>query len=248
MRGARAAVIFLTRLPAGRAEAADFAHAPGWFAAVGLLVGVLQALAFWLGQGLWGVPLGVLAALAAGLLITGALHEDGLADTFDGLGSGRPAERALEIMRDSRIGAFGALALGLVLGAQALALAGLAAAGMAAAVVALVAGQALSRAAMTLMLRHGPYLRAQGSGTGMTGVLGARGGLVLGLGIALGIGLALWGLGPGGAACALAGLVAGGGAIWFWARQRLGGVSGDILGAAQQMALLGFWLGALAWH
>ena len=248
MRSARAAVIFLTRLPAGRAEAADFARAPGWFAVVGLLVGAIQGLGFWLAAGLWGVPLAVLAALALGLLVTGALHEDGLADTFDGLGSGRPAERALEIMRDSRIGAFGALALLLVLSAQALALAGLAAAGgLVVAVTALMAGQGLSRALITLMLRHGPYLRAQGSGSGMTGPLGAEGCLALMLGTGGALGLAFCGLGAGGMLAGLVGLVLGAGVIWLWAWRRLGGVSGDILGAAQQLGLLGFWLGMLAW-
>ncbi|MCC5971793.1 MAG: adenosylcobinamide-GDP ribazoletransferase [Pararhodobacter sp.] len=243
MQGARAAVIFLTRLPAGRAEAGDFARAPGWFAAVGLLIGAVQAGAFVLGAALWGGALGALAALAAGILLTGALHEDGLADTFDGLGGGASAERALEIMRDSRIGSFGALALGLVLGATVMALARL---GPGGAPAALLAAAALSRAVMALMLRHGPYLRAQGAGAGLTGAQGLTGNLVTLLAVAAALALGWAGLGIavlGG----LAGLGAGAGLVWLWARRRLGGVTGDILGAGQQMGVLGFLLGALAW-
>jgi len=244
MRGARAAVIFLTRLPAGRAETADFALAPRWFGAVGLLVGAVQAAVYLAATGLWGAALGAVAAIVAGLFLTGALHEDGLADSFDGLGAGGGAERMLAIMRDSRIGSFGALALGVVVGAAALALARL---GPGAAPAALIAGAALSRVAMTVMLRHGPYLRAQGSGTGMTGPLGAAGWLVLAgaVALALALGAALLGVGV---LAGLAGLMAGAGGIWLWARRRLGGVSGDILGAAQQLGMLGFLLGVLAWR
>jgi len=240
MRGARAALAFLTRLPAGRLDAADFARAPGWFAAVGLGVGAVQALVWYAAATLWPLVLAALVAVAVGLVITGALHEDGLADAFDGLGSGRPAERALEIMRDSRIGSFGALALGLVTAARVAALVGLGPL----APVALIAGQGLSRAAMTAMLRAGPYLRAQGTGTGMTGPLGM--GLVpLGLAVAAALALVVWAMGwalPGG----LVGLILGVGAMRLWALRRLGGITGDILGAAQGLGDLGFLLGVLA--
>lgn len=240
MRGARAAVIFLTRLPAGRAGTEDFARAPGWFAAVGLLVGGVQAVVYLLANALWGPALAALAAIIAGLLLTGALHEDGLADTFDGLGGSPRSERALEIMRDSRIGSFGALALGLVLGASVLALAQL---GAGAAPVALIAAAGLSRAAMAVMLRHGPYLRAQGTGTGMTG---PQNGLPIALAVAFALALGFLAL-DGAVLSGLAGLLAGAGVIWLWSRRRLGGVTGDILGAAQQMGALGFLLGVLAW-
>ena len=243
MRGARAAVIFLTRVPAGSADAEDFARAPGWFAAVGLAVGAVQALVYLLASGLWGAALAALAAVAAGLVLTGALHEDGLADTFDGLGGGASAGRALEIMRDSRIGSFGALALGLVLGATTLALAQL---GAHAAPAALVAAATLSRASIVVILRHGPYLRAQGTGSGMTGPQGAEGMLATIFAVAVALLPAIVMLG-GAVLSGLAGLVIGGGLIWLWARRRLGGVTGDILGAAQQLGALGFLLGVLAW-
>lgn len=242
MRGARAAVTFLTRLPAGRLDAGDFAHAPGWFAAVGLLVGGAQAVVFLLASAVWGAPLGAVCGLAAGILLTGALHEDGLADTFDGLGGGASRERALEIMRDSRIGSYGALALALVLAATMLALVQLGPAAPAA----LVAAATLSRALMAVMLRHGPYARAQGAGAGMTGAQGVTGALATAG--AAGVAMLLAALLLGAPALGgVVGLVAGAGVIWLWARRRLGGVTGDILGAAQQMGALGFLLGVLAW-
>lgn len=242
MRNARAAVIFLTRLPAGRVEADDFARAPGWFAAVGLLVGGVQAAIWLLGWSLWGAGLASIAAIVSGALLTGALHEDGLADTFDGLASGASSQRALDIMRDSRIGSYGALALVSVPGATALALTQL---GPAAAPAALVAAATLSRATMALILRHGPYLRAKGSGSGMTGGQGGTGAAatLLALAAALGLGAPALGWAMAGG---IVGLVLAVGAIWLWARRRLGGMTGDILGAAQQLGALGFMLGALA--
>lgn len=241
MRGARAALTFLTRLPAGRLAAVDFARAPGWFAAVGLAVGAVQALVWLAAAALWPPVVAALAALVAGMVLTGALHEDGLADTLDGLGSGRPAARALEILRDSRIGSHGALALVMVLSAKVAALAAL---GTSAPLV-LVAAAGLSRAAMAAMLRAGPYLRPSGAGSGMTGAWGLEGRLALGGAVLLGGALAMlatgWALAGG-----LAGLGLGAGVIRLWALRRLGGVTGDILGAAQQLAELGFVLGVLA--
>jgi len=243
MRGARAAVIFLTRLPAGRADTDDFARAPGWFAAIGLLIGAGQAAVYLLASGLWGAPLAALSAVVAGVLLTGALHEDGLADTFDGLGGGDSAERALDIMRDSRIGSYGALALGFVLGATTLALTQL---GAGSAPAALIAAAALTRAGMAVMLRHGRYRRAQGTGTGMTGPQGVAGALATAAAVAVALVLAFVMLGGAAVLSGLAGLVIGSGLVWLWARRRLGGVTGDILGAAQQLGALGFLLGVLA--
>src|SRR5262245_9916005 len=111
---ARVAVAFLTRVPVGDAQpltAATLSRAAGWFPAVGLLVGgVLGGTRLLADLALPAGPSTVLA-LAAAMLLTGALHEDGLADTADGLGAHVPRERKLEILRDSRIGAYGALAL-----------------------------------------------------------------------------------------------------------------------------------------
>lgn len=240
MRAARAALAFLTRLPAGPLDSADFTRAPAWFGAVGLGIGAVAAGVWFLASWLWGPVLGALAAISAGVLLTGALHEDGLADSFDGLGSGRPTERALEIMRDSRIGSFGALALGVVLAARVTALAALGPVAPAA----LIAGQGLSRAGMAVMLRVGSYVRPSGAGTGMTGpqplapVLAA---------VLAACGLTLWASGWG-LLTALLGLALAQLAIRGWARRRLGGLTGDVLGAAQVLGDLGFLLGLLAWR
>ena len=242
MRGMRAALAFLTRLPSGPLDSADFARAPGWFAAVGLVIGAGMAAVWTLAALLWSPLIAALITVAAGLLLTGALHEDGLADTFDGLGSGRPRERALEIMRDSRIGSYGALALGLALAARVACLAALGPV----APVALFAGQGFSRGGMTLMLRAGPYLRPSGAGTGMTGPLGATR-LALIAALLIAAGTTAWMVG-GALIPGLCGLIAAQALIRLWAINRLGGVTGDILGAAQVLGDLGFLLGVLAWR
>lgn len=241
MRGLRAAIAFLTRLPSGKLDSADFAKAPGWFGAAGLIVGALLALIWMVLTLIWPPVVVAIFVVALGIALTGGLHEDGLADTFDGLGSGRPRERALEIMRDSRIGSFGALALG---GAMALRVAPLAEAPALAAVM-LVCAHGISRCVMALLLRMGPYVRAQGAGTGMTGPWGTAENLAVCATLAncalIG---GIW-LGWS-ALTGFLGAVAGAGLIQFWAIKRLGGVSGDTLGAAQIFAEIGFFLGVLA--
>lgn len=242
MRAARAALTFLTRVPGGALDAADFARAPGWFAAVGLLVGVVQAGVWLVAETLWPGMLAAVVAVAFAVLLTGGLHEDGLADTFDGLGSGRPSDRALEIMRDSRIGSFGAIALLLVMALRIGAYAGLGAL----APIAMIAGQAVSRGVMTLTLRHGGYLRAQGSGSGMTEAQGATGLMATAGAVAVALGLTIWAANASCTLAAIFGALVLAGAVVAWSRRRLGGVTGDILGAVQIVAEVGFALGLLA--
>jgi adenosylcobinamide-GDP ribazoletransferase len=110
---ARAAVAFLTRLPVGATDltAATLSRAAPWFPAVGLLVGGVMAGTRALANlALDPTPATVLALLAA-VLVTGGIHEDGLADAADAMGAHAPRERKLAILRDSRIGTYGALAL-----------------------------------------------------------------------------------------------------------------------------------------
>ena len=145
----RLAFMLLSRLPAGRIDgAAPSMAASSWaWPIVGLAVGAIMALAC--GIGLWiGVPplMAALLALAAGALATGAMHEDGLADLADGFGGGRDRARKLEIMRDSRIGSYGVLALILALAFRASGIATLAEAGSATA--ALIGIAAASRAVL----------------------------------------------------------------------------------------------------
>ncbi len=109
--------MFLTRLPVPVAlDHCDgrLARAAPWFPVVGLLVGGIAGGALLLAAAVLPMPLAAGFAIAAGVLVTGALHEDGLADCCDGLGGGRNREHALEIMRDSRIGTFAGIGLGLL--------------------------------------------------------------------------------------------------------------------------------------
>jgi cobalamin-5'-phosphate synthase (EC 2.7.8.26) len=108
------AVMFLTRLPVGRwvrYEQSLLAHCTVYFPLVGAGVGAFGAGVLWLGAMLVPLPLAVLLSMLSTVLLTGAFHEDGLADSADGFGGASDAARVLEIMRDSRIGTYGAIAL-----------------------------------------------------------------------------------------------------------------------------------------
>ncbi|SDX51162.1 adenosylcobinamide-GDP ribazoletransferase [Roseicitreum antarcticum] len=244
------AVQFLTRLPLpfDVFSAPRMALAPQWFGAVGLLTGGLMAGCVLLFAQVLPMSLAVLLSVTLGIWLTGALHEDGFADTCDGLGGGGTAARALEIMRDSRIGAYGALGLMLLLALKVLALVQLGASGALAVAVALVAGQSVSRVMMTVALRSGAYLRSGGgAGAAMVQPFAPMGWLVLGLSGGLGAGLAATVLPLG--AVALGGVASALGL--FTLRRiylrRLGGHTGDLLGAVQQVSEVAFYLGVLIW-
>ena len=208
----------------------DLAASAAAFPLVGVMVGVLAALVFWLCDALGlGPVLAAMAAAGAAILITGALHEDGLADVADGLGGGFGRERKLEIMRDSALGSYGALALLFSVGIRVVALAMLDHPWPVAA--ALIASHALSRAALPAVMAWVPLARtdglAAGAGRPTAGAAGLA--LLLGAGVAL---LAL-DFGPG----LLVLLVA-----WFAgfvmlgvARRQIGGYTGDVLGAVEQV-------------
>ncbi|MET3916665.1 adenosylcobinamide-GDP ribazoletransferase [Variovorax sp. OAS795] len=254
------ALQFFTRMPVtGRlAEWVGFspqmlrasaAHFPG----VGWLVGGVGAAVFVLA--LHGLPgtAGALAAallsMAATVLLTGAFHEDGLADVADGLGGASDRNRALEIMKDSRIGAFGAIALVLALGLKTVLLASMAGQGAAALACGIAGAHVLSRLAPLFLIRWLPYVGdsgaskakpladAIGSGALLVGVLWSLPAVALVLltqGPARTIAVVL--------ACALAAL-----AMARMFRRRLQGFTGDGLGATQQVCELAIYL-ALAWQ
>ena len=227
LRAGLAAVAFLTRVPVGRAvalDARDVARGAVLFPLVGGAIGAATgALADLLVPGLPGLVAGGLAVgLAA--LVTGAMHLDALADTLDALG-GTTRERALEIMRDHSIGAFGAVGLCLVCLVNASALGALGAQD-AAWVGALVAGAA-GRAAILPLARALPYARP-GGGQGRV-LEGIGWGAVAG-GVLLAVALAAAAGWAGIAAAAAASVV--GLALLLFFRGWLGGVTGDCLGAA----------------
>ena len=153
LAGFAAATGFLTRIPvAANPDGGQLADAAWAFPLVGAGIGAIAAVVFAIAQliGLGDWPAALLAVLA-GLLLTGALHEDGLADTVDGLAGGHNRERKLAIMRDSRVGSFGVLALVLSVGLRAAALAQTGEAVFAG--LALIAAHAASRGLVTAAMR-----------------------------------------------------------------------------------------------
>jgi adenosylcobinamide-GDP ribazoletransferase len=237
------ATAILTRLPVGAARAADGAvAAAGWaFPLVGAGVGALSAVAFFIAQALGlSVVVAALLAVLAAVALTGAFHEDGLADTADGFGGGRTRDAKLKIMRDSRHGTFGILALTFGIGLRAAALAGIADpihAGLA-----LVAAHAVSRGALPPLMRLLPPARADGLGAtaGRPSVMVA---LVAAL-IGAAIGVAV--LGPLGGGVAVLVTAAALALAAILARRQVGGYTGDVLGFFQQIGEIVMLLAAAA--
>lgn len=223
-----AALVFMTRLPVPALPASAFERSGvGTWAypiaglILGLLAAVIWGLAGWLGLSL---PLQAGLTLAALALMTGGLHEDGLADTADGLWGGHDVARRLEIMKDSRIGSYGVLALIFVV---LLRWVGLSEAG----ILALIAAAAMSRAILPVMMHFGPFARPDGLAKSV-GQPPARSAA-----IAVGIGLVCAWICIGFVGMLVSALVvfAVGEILHKLAKRKIGGVTGDILGAAQQL-------------
>jgi adenosylcobinamide-GDP ribazoletransferase len=246
------ALQFLTRVPvpAWVGWRDDWMHdSARHFPSVGLVVGGFGAAVLWSAAHLWPAAVAVGLSMAATVWLTGAFHEDGLADTCDALGGAVTRERALEIMKDSRLGTYGTVGLVAVLGLKAAALHGLALRDFALVLVALPFAHALSRLAPVLLLRLLPYggdaahakakpMATQASSRTLAGAV--FGALVVG-GAAIPLGLD--------ALHALMALLAAGAvtlAMARWLRIRLGGYTGDALGATQQGAELAIYLALLA--
>ena len=232
----RLAFALLSRFPVGSVPGEVPAMAAtGWaWPLVGAAVGAVMALAA--GLALWlGLPpvMAALLALAAGALATGAMHEDGLADVADGFGGGRDRARKLEIMRDSRVGSYGVVALLLALGFRAAGIAEAAAAGLL--WPALVGLAAASRAGLPLALHLLPPARSDGLGRAAGAAEGpAKVALAIGVLflLPLGVGAAL----AVAAAMALAAL-----AVSALALRQIGGQTGDVMGASQVLAECAGW-------
>ncbi len=222
----------LTRLPVPAGDTSRGSRAAWAWPLAGAVLGGLSALAGGaaLALGL-PAPVAALAALGALVMLSGGLHEDGLADTADGLWGGWTQQRRLEIMRDSRIGSYGVIALVLSLGLRAVTLALIFAGGALAATAALIVAAMVSRAAMAGVMATLPHARAdglaqaQGRPSRTTVLLAAAMASVTAVAFEGMAGVAAV------AAAALAALV-----VARLARARIGGQTGDILGAAQQVA------------
>ncbi|NQY13355.1 MAG: adenosylcobinamide-GDP ribazoletransferase [Henriciella sp.] len=251
MRGEAAtfllALQFLTRLPVqseGLYTPARMAASVRYYPLVGLIIGGVSAAVFWGAYQVFPILIAVLLSMAASLLLTGAFHEDGLADTFDGIGGGHTPEKSLEIMKDSRIGTYGSAALVMVLGLKAFALSAIAPAIIP---IALVAGHCLSRLSSLMVIATSRYVRTEGTGKPV-----AEGASPISLFIAtatVGGVIVLWLSlqSPLALAYALGGLMIGHLFMRLFFERKLGGYTGDTLGAVQQLSELGFYLGLLAW-
>lgn len=233
LRAVHAALIYFTRLPLPslrESTADDWRRAATYFPFAGWVVGAVVGAVAWSAGLILPDTLAAGLALAAGVLFTGAMHEDGFADVCDGFGGGTTRERTLEIMRDSRIGAYGAVGLLLLVGLRWQTLAALPTAHV---VGAAIAAAALSRATSISLLASLDYARTEGKARPVVSRLRpARVALALLLGA-----LPLVFL-PARYTWCLAALfiVRAGAAVWFC--RRLGGYTGDCLGAVQQLGEL----------
>jgi adenosylcobinamide-GDP ribazoletransferase len=231
------AVQFLTRLPTPAVEGFQLdwpVRAARFYPLIGQLVGLLAGAVWLLAGTLWPPTVAAALAVGAAVLITGAFHEDGLADTADGLGGGQTRERKLSIMKDSRIGTFGSVALWGVLILRVLALAALA---PWLGALALVTAHGAGRAAAVLAMRLTPYVGDHDAAKGRPA--DAR------VGVYETLFAAAWGLVPllalaaafGPARAGFAVLLGGAAAVWLAlaARRAVGGHTGDVLGGVEQV-------------
>jgi len=211
-----------------------------YFPAIGLIIGASGAAAMWLAALVLPAPLPAILSTAVTLLMTGAIHEDGLADTADGLGGGATRERALEIMKDPRVGVFGAIALMLML---LLKIATLSLMPLLTAMAALVAAHAFSRFCAVLVIFASRYVGSADRSRAAPVVEQVKIGDV--------IVAALFGL-PALALCGPRVLVAilvalmSVALLTRWCMRRIGGYTGDTLGATQQLAEIGCYVALLS--
>ncbi|MBR0971146.1 adenosylcobinamide-GDP ribazoletransferase [Bradyrhizobium japonicum] len=228
----RIAVSFVTILPVASSKPAGdgtVARATWAVPVAGLLVGLAGAAAYTIASRLGLTPgPAALLALAATALITGALHEDGLADTADGLGGGRTRERKLEIMRDSRIGTYGVCALILSFGLRWSALAVIA--NQWTVTLALCAAHAAARAGVPAFMS----LVAPARPDGLSASAGEPPRRSIAIAFAVGTLTLALALGPGKALVGLILLSLAGLILARLAVRQIGGQTGDILGAFEQ--------------
>jgi adenosylcobinamide-GDP ribazoletransferase len=248
------AVQFLTRLPVPSLDGFQsswLSASARYFPVVGALIGSLGVSVWWLSSQCLPPAVAVGLMMSATVLLTGAFHEDGLADTCDGFGGGRTRESVLAIMKDSRIGAYGAIGIALMLGLKWSALVSLPHAALP---VIAIGAHVVSRWCAIGLIWALPYVRdgAEAKSKPLAGSLRALDWLLSGAMGALTMLAAALLLDPsaafpwarillGATACALAGAALAG--AYF--KTQIGGYTGDCLGAAQQISELSFLLAAL---
>lgn len=224
----------LTRLPVrvdAPAETGGLARACRWFPAVGALIGALSAAVLYLGEAV-GLPDLATAMIAIGfsILLTGALHEDGLADVADGFGGGVGRDAKLTIMRDSRIGAYGVIALILSIGLRWASLVALMGVAVQVAALAMIVGAATSRLTPLLLMYRLPPARSDGMAVNAGKPDDASVRIAVALALASLLFLPSWQAMLATAVAVLAATAA----IEGLSRRQIGGQTGDVLGASQQ--------------
>lgn len=242
------ALRFLTIVPA---PSSDIASQPDWlarslkyFPLVGIGIGAASALVWLLAGQIWGPFVAALLAVIAGVALTGALHEDGLADTADAFGGGWSVERRLEIMKDSRIGSYGALALGFGIALRVAALTQLP---LWAGAFALIASHAAARATPGFVINAMSYAgdtNAMKVGYAETPVQSDELWFAL-----IAVTVAALPLVFVSVSSVVFGALLGAAlatALAIWSRRLIGGYTGDVLGAIEQMFEIGFLLGVAA--
>ncbi|MDO8178368.1 MAG: adenosylcobinamide-GDP ribazoletransferase [Undibacterium sp.] len=242
------ALQFFTRIPIPRWVGFDPAwlhQASRYFPAVGWIVALVTAAVYALASLLWPPAVAVVLATVAGIWLTGAFHEDGFADVCDGFGGGMTPERVLEIMKDSRVGAYGAIGIVLMLIFKITLLVSLPVLYV---VPALLIAHPLSRLASCTLIWRLDYARLEGKAKPLAQHMSTAEWLIALLTVMLPIaGLLYLGLIPlANFLIAMVFLIL---ASWWLARlfvRRIGGYTGDCLGAIQQLSEVAFYLGLLA--
>ncbi|MDP3309019.1 adenosylcobinamide-GDP ribazoletransferase [Methylotenera sp.] len=234
------AVMFFTRIPIhfNHFDEADLNKATRFFPLVGILVGAIGALVFWLSDILLPLEVALLLSMASTILLTGAFHEDGLTDAVDGLGGGWTREQVLTIMVDSRIGSYGATGLVLVLLTKYQALSYQSAVFIPAS---MIAGHSLSRLCAVLVMFTQSYVKAEGKSKPLATQLNIKE-----LIIATFFGLLPMVFLDIKFLAALVPVAI----VWLLfsakIKARIGGYTGDCLGAMQQLTEIAFYVGLLA--
>ena len=227
------ALSFLTILPVGHFSLSDekgLARSMAFFPSAGLLIGLLLAMAYFLLSFLFFKSLVLWLTLGCLALLTRCLHLDGFADTIDGFASGGPREKILEVMRDSRIGAFGVIGLILLIGAKYLALDELVGPSIPRSLILMTV---MGRNSMVWVCYRSAYARSGGGlAKPFAENLTSRE-MIISSASALGIGLLLWGL-KGALIFLGIGLFSLAFRLFFL--RKLNGVTGDILGAANELS------------
>lgn len=250
------AVGFFTRIPVPHFngfQESDLNHASKYFPLIGILVGLVGALGFYVTYWFLPQPIAVLTSMAGTIYLTGAFHEDGLADSADGLGGGWDKEKIISIMQDSRLGTYGAVALFLMLFAKFQLLNSL---NFILIPITLVTAHALSRLCTVWMMQSLDYVKSSGKAKPLATQIDMPSLLMANLFGLLPFCAVIVALNVSNHSHLLILQFMGFTLLpvvlsWFWWRHKiqrwLGGYTGDCLGATQQITELAFYSGVLAW-